>query len=137
MEELKPQQLSSRWRSQKEPRFIISTVFRQVTSRSSIWQPPTDVSETEEAVVVRIEIAGMRNAEFTISMEGRVLAVRGVRLGHEKRGAYHQMEIRSGDFLSVIDLPAAVDYDQIEVDYNDGFFRIVLPKLRPRNVEVK
>ena len=39
-------------------REILHAVTWQV--RSSIWSPPTDVYETDEAYVVRVEIAGMR-----------------------------------------------------------------------------
>jgi hypothetical protein len=34
--------------------------------RSPYWRPPTDVIETEEYVLVRVEIAGMREEDFVI-----------------------------------------------------------------------
>ena len=46
-------------------REILHAVSWQV--RSSVWSPPTDVYETEEAYVVRVEIAGMREDDFEVS----------------------------------------------------------------------
>src|SRR5690554_4037518 len=35
--------------------------------RSNVWRPATDVYELEDAVVVRVEIAGMSDGNFSIS----------------------------------------------------------------------
>ena len=34
-----------------------------------LWRPPTDVYETDDAVTVKIEIAGMDPKDFNISFE--------------------------------------------------------------------
>ena len=124
-------------RSQQEPRFIISTDYKQWASRAHIFRPPTDVYETEISIVVRVEIAGMRSADFTISLENRYLAVRGIRSAQVEQCAYYQMEIASGEFLSLVELPAPVDYDKIEAHYDDGFLTVTLPKSIEKNVDVK
>ena len=40
------------------------------------WRPPTDVYETEEAIMVRMEIAGMNESDFVIELKGRLLLIR-------------------------------------------------------------
>jgi HSP20 family protein len=127
--------LAPKWKSSEEPRFVISTVYKKWTSRTHIWQPPTDVYETDKAIVVQVEIAGMRDSDITISLEDRTLTISGTRPGPGESGAYHQMEIPSGDFLSVVELPIAVNYDEIEAFYQDGFLRIVLPKALPKRIK--
>jgi HSP20 family molecular chaperone IbpA len=47
------------------------------------------------------------------------------------------MEISSGEFLSIIELPSAVIYDKVEAVYQDGFLRVILPKVLPNRVDVK
>ncbi len=136
MSDLKSQQLSTKWRTSEEPRFVISAVTRTIASRVHIWRPPTDVYETEKAIVVRVEIAGMNNSEFTIALENRILSIRGVRLGPVEQRAYYQMEIHSGEFLSLVELPSPVEYDEIEAEYTDGFLQVVLPKAVAKQVEV-
>ena len=43
---------------------------QRVVVRSHAWHPPTDVFETDEMVVVRVEIAGMEETDFTIIAHG-------------------------------------------------------------------
>jgi HSP20 family protein len=114
----------------------VSPSGRKWSARAKIWQPPTDVFETDDAIVVKIEIAGMRDAEFVISLEKRTLAVGGVRPTQSSSGAYHQLEIPSGEFVSMVELPAAIEYDRVEAEYSDGFLILVLPKARPSQVKI-
>ena len=97
--------------------------------RTHIWRPPTDVFETEEAVIVRVEIAGMREDDFSISITGNQLTVRGNRPDVQERRAYHQMEIQYGEFLTRVRLPGLVDEENVEASYSDGFLTILIPPL--------
>lgn len=137
MTEIKSHDLSPIWRSSEEPRFVISSSIKRVSLRKNFWQPPTDVYETEKSIVIQVEIAGMHDSEFIISLEKRALSISGVRQGPGEHGAYYQMEIPAGEFMSVIKLPTAVDYDKVEAVYQDGFLRVVLPKAKPNQIEVK
>lgn len=103
---------------------------------SHLWRPPTDICETEEAVVVTVEVAGMREAEFSVSLDRQVLSIRGVRSDRLKAQAYHQLEIAYGEFLTQVHIPAATEAARIQADYSDGFLRVVLPKVRPARVAV-
>jgi HSP20 family protein len=105
--------------------------------RTQFWRPPTDVYETEDAFIVRVEIAGMKANDFAISLENRLLVVRGARPDQPERRAYHQMEIHFGEFSTEVELSSAVDVDKIEAVYRDGFLRITLPKTRPHQVTVQ
>ncbi len=107
------------------------------TARSSVWSPPTDVYETEEAYVVRVEVAGMRNAEFEIMLENGILHITGVRPDVAERRAYHQMEIRFGRFSTSIGLPETIQVEAARAEYDDGFLTVILPKHKPIMVEIK
>lgn len=99
--------------------------------RPHIWRPLTDVYETEEAVVVRVEIAGMRQNDFSISLDGQTLVIRGTRSDVFERRAYHQMEIRFGEFNSEVELTTRVAIDRAQAEYKDGFLYVILPKTQP------
>ena len=105
--------------------------------RTPLWQPPTDVYETEELLVVRMEIAGMNEDHFLIELDGQILSVRGSRLDANERRAYHQMEIRFGEFNLEIELPAPIDPDQVSASYQEGFLKILLPKMAPRHIHIE
>lgn len=97
-------------------------------TRSNIWRPPTDVYETDEAIVVKIEIAGMRDEDLEVAIQENVLIISGVRSDLSERRAYHQMEIQFGRFSVGIDLPARVEPDHARAEYKDGFLTVHLPK---------
>jgi HSP20 family protein len=116
-----------------------STGTGWLTSRRAHgWRPPTDVYETEETIVVRVEIAGMRRDDFYISLQDRHLSIAGHR-AHEHGGTHvhHQLEVNYGDFRTEVDLPMAVVADGVEAVYEEGFLRVTLPKLLPRNVTIR
>ncbi|MGB9641426.1 MAG: Hsp20/alpha crystallin family protein [Anaerolineales bacterium] len=107
------------------------------TVRPHIWRPPTDVFETENALIIRIEIAGMQEEDFTILLDGRYLSVRGMRSDIPEKRAYHQMEIRFGEFASEIELPFDIDSERIEAVYQSGFLRITLPRKAPQHIPIQ
>ena len=116
-------------------REILHAVSWQV--QSSIWSPPTDVYETDNAYAVRVEIAGMREDDFEVAVENNTLLINGNRPDIPERRAYHQMEIRFGKFATAIGLPGPVDIDHAVAQYADGFLTITLPKSKPNQVKVK
>jgi HSP20 family protein len=104
--------------------------------RSHVWRPPTDVYETEDAIVVRVEIAGMQEENFAISLSERLLSIRGQRPDVPERRAYHQMEIYFGEFLSEVELPSPVVAEGVTAEYKAGFLRLVLPKDLPKRIHI-
>ena len=105
------------------------------------WRPPTDVYETNDCVVVKVEIAGMEEGEFTISLSNRNLTITGVRPDPlaEAEGltlSYQQIEICYGEFKTEIYLPWPIVENQIEATYADGFLRVDLPKAKVQKVPV-
>ncbi len=116
---------------------ITDTSRWRIISRPHAWRPPTDVYETEDAIIVRVEVAGMREADFTISLVERSLTIRGIRQDTSERRAYHQMEIAFGEFHAEVELPYVVIPDKVEATYQDGFLRVVLPIEHPKHIKVE
>ncbi len=102
----------------------------------TIWRPPTDVFETDEALIVRVEIAGMRTEDFYLRLDGQTLVISGVRRDPDIGSAYHRLEIPFGQFQVAVILPVAIDEEQVEAEYRDGFLRITLPKRGTHTVSI-
>jgi len=100
----------------------------QIRAHSHVWSPPTDLYETEDKYVVRVEIAGLRDQDFSVTLDNNYLVITGSRPDVLERRAYHQMEIRFGEFSTVVALPSQVDSDQTIAEYSDGFLVVMLPK---------
>jgi HSP20 family protein len=116
-------------------RQILHTISWQV--RANVWSPPTDVYETEEGFVVRVEIAGMSEQDFEVAIENNILMISGNRPTLNERCAYYQMEIRSGKFEIAVEVPAAIAVEIVTAEYKDGFLTINLPKIGERRIEVE
>ncbi|MDR3575119.1 MAG: Hsp20/alpha crystallin family protein [Anaerolineaceae bacterium] len=107
---------------------ISGIVNWRLTVQPNVWRPPTDVFETEENFVVRVEIAGMRESDFSVTLDKQALTISGIRPEFPERKAFYQMEIHFGEFVSEIEIPSPVDPDRVEAVYQDGFLRVNLPK---------
>ena len=116
-------------------RDILHAVSWQI--RPTIWSPPTDVYETEEAYTVRMEIAGMREEDFEIILENDTLLISGSRPDLPERRAYYQMEIRFGKFATAVPLSSPVNVEEALAEYKDGFLTITLPKAKPNQIKVE
>ncbi len=105
-----------------------------VPSRA-LFEPPTDVYETQEEVIIRIEIAGLKgvSGNLSVKIQDDQLTVSGERedpaVGAARR--YEQIEIETGSFERTVRLPSPVDDTAASAKYDDGFLVIRFPKCRP------
>ena len=111
--------------------------FWGIKRRTHAWRPPTDVYETDESYHVRVEIAGMRGADFSVTFDKQTLVIRGMRSDEGAQKAYHQMEIGYGEFETSIQVPEPVKVPDIEAAYDDGFLRVELPKAQPKVISIE
>ncbi len=108
----------------------------RLSIRSHIWRPPTDLYETENSYVARVEIAGVIEADISIHFCNTSLTITGIRPDTAERRAFHQMEINYGQFRSDIEIPGPVAGDQIQAEYHNGFLTITLPKALPKPINL-
>ena len=116
-------------------REILHAVSWQV--RSTVWSPPTDVYETEDHYLVKVEVAGMRDEDFEVALANNILMIAGHRSDQNQRRAYRQMEIRFGSFEIAIELPSPADVERSGAEYKDGFLMVTLPKANAKHNEVE
>lgn len=115
------------------------SVLRQwiVVRHTTVWHPSTDVYEQDGRLIVVVEIAGMRDGDFNVTLQGQRLVISGVR---ERLtvpdGAYHQLEIPFGEFRTEISVPWMVQREEVTARYRDGFLRIELPHAPAQNVHI-
>jgi HSP20 family protein len=119
--------------------FASSEVVRQwvIVRHKTIWHPPTDVYEQDDLLIVVVEIAGMRDSDFNVTLQGQQLTISGLRRPVANPDcAYHQLEIPFGDFRTEVSLPWPVIRDAVTASYRDGFLRVELPHAPAHNVQV-
>ena len=94
------------------------------------WIPNTDVFVTEGTLVIKVELAGMRQEDLELTVEGNRLMISGQR-PDGSRGSkckFLVMEINYGSFECVIDIPQGFDLSQAKAGYHNGFLRIDVPQ---------
>ena len=100
---------------------------------SSKWKPPTDIYETDDALVICMDIAGMSAEDFTVEFADGILTIGGERKARrEGKPHYHAMEVQVGPFERRFRLPIPVDPDSIRASYEHGFLEVRLSKLPSR-----
>jgi len=99
------------------------------------WRPCVDVYETDGAIIVYVDAAGMDPASLSVTAETGCVTVSGIRrrpIQEEKIRRIHQLEIEHGRFSRAIPLPAPIDLQETSSSYRDGLLEIRLPKQQPR-----
>jgi HSP20 family protein len=93
------------------------------------WVPNTDVYTTDNGLVVKVELAGMRSEHLEITVEGNRLRISGNRPDgcRSPKCNFLVMEINYGPFESVLEVPAGYDLGQAKAAYLNGFLRIDVP----------
>lgn len=120
-----------------KPAYFVSRISDwQVAPRSNLWSPPTDVFETQDVIMVRVEIAGMQGENLSVSLDKGSLTISGIRQEQTEKRAFHQMEIRFGEFETRVEITIPIDLEKVEAFYADGFLRVILPKAVPRIIHI-
>ncbi|MFT4692429.1 MAG: HSP20 family protein [Limisphaerales bacterium] len=104
----------------------------KASTDGGVWSPNTDVYETTDHLVIKVELAGINKEDLDLTVAENRMTVSGFR-HDEKRAAksvFRVMEIDHGPFLTAIDLPEGYDTDAAKASYQDGFLRIEVPTLK-------
>jgi HSP20 family protein len=103
---------------------------------------PLDMSETDEAVVVRADLPGLKPDDVDISLMGNMLTPKGEFHAEVEgeRGTVHFRERHYGKFERSVALPTGVDFDKSEATFANGVLTVTLPKTekaKPKRLTVK
>jgi HSP20 family protein len=109
--------------------FVTRSAGGREGSAKAQWVPNTDVYATDNGLVVKVELAGMRSDHLEITVEGNRLRITGTRPDgcRSSKCSFLVMEINYGPFESVLDLPPGYDLSQAKAAYLNGFLRIDVP----------
>ena len=108
---------------------------------SSVWAPRADLSETDDAYVIAIDLPGVSRDDLEITVEDGTLKVSGERSmkEEEQTGQFYRIERAYGRFYRSFNFGSNVDPDNIEANFDDGVLTIRAGKAeerKPRRIEV-
>ena len=104
--------------------------------REMMFHPGLDMYETDDSLVVKIELAGVKPDRINVelSADDAFLTVEGERQesqeDHQDRLRCYHLEIFYGKFRREIPIPGSIRLDRegIRAGYRDGFLLVTLPK---------
>jgi HSP20 family protein len=108
---------------------------------SSSFAPAVDVYEDEHNVTLKIEVPGIDEKDIDVRVENNTLTVHGERKieKEEKEENYRRVERQYGSFTRTFNLPATVDAEKVQADYDKGVLKITLPKkaeAKPKQIKL-
>ncbi len=101
-----------------------------------------DVYQTDDVVILKAPIAGVKPADLDVSVTDEVVTIKGARRDEAatSRDGYFIQECYWGDFVRTYVLPVAVDADRAEARLQDGLLTITIPKLeksKTRTIQIQ
>ncbi len=110
---------------------IIFKHERYLFSQSQVWKPDTDIYESQDEVIIIIALAGMREEDINVILDGNRLKIWGRRPESAPSSVVrlHQMEIDHGEFEREFVITTPIKQDEVSATYKQGLLRIKLPKL--------
>jgi HSP20 family protein len=110
--------------------------------RQAPWMPAMDVYETDEKVVVTVELPGIEPDGVEVSVEDSTLTVSGTREFNSEvtEESYHRIERRYGSFSRAVSLPPQVDTAKVDARFDDGVLTVEVPKVekaKPKKIQIR
>jgi len=116
---------------------------RPVSMAANSWSvPAVDMYQTDNEVVVKAALPGVKADEVQINVTGEILTIKG-EVSHKEEvqeKTYHIREQRWGMFERSVALPTDVVADKAKADFENGILTISLPKadeVKPKTITIK
>lgn len=106
-----------------------------------LYQPNADIYETDDRIVVTLDMPGVAPDDVDVTLERGVLTIRGRTPGHPHEG-YRRVyaEYGEGDYERVFTLSETIDQERIKAVHTNGVLNLELPKspaAQPKRIAVK
>lgn len=107
----------------------------------SRWAPAADLYETADEFILEMGLPGFDPADIDVTVEHGILAVSGQRTRNEEdeKRNYHVREHTYERFSRSFSIPASVNVEGVQADFEKGMLLVSLPKAaeaKPRKIEV-
>ena len=94
------------------------------------WMPSVDISETDDAYLIKGEIPGVSKDAVKVTLQDGMLTISGERKHEkeEKGKKFHRVECSYGSFVRSFRVPDDADESTVKAEFKDGMLNVTLPK---------
>ena len=108
---------------------------------SGFSSPAIDMYQTDNEIVVKVSLPGIKADEVQLNITGDMLTIKGEKKEQEEKKdkAWHIREQRWGTFERSVTLPTAVVGDKARAEFENGILTVTLPKaaeVRPKTITI-
>ncbi len=105
------------------------------------WLPALDMWETDDALVISVDLPGVDEDKVSLEVEDGVLTISGTRERkvEQKDDRYYRFERRYGTFSRSVTLPQGVNEEDIKASFANGVLEITVPKpaeRKPKRISI-
>lgn len=118
---------------------LMESAFGEPATTAAGWVPLADVSESDDAFTIDVELPGVSSEDINVEATGQELIVSGESRERERKGVMRHSTRRAGRFEYRVMLPGELNTQGINAGLDDGVLTITVPKAeatRPRRVEI-
>ena len=89
-----------------------------------------DLYDDGNSVIAEMNVPGLKAEDIDVEVEDNYLRISGRReeVQEKKEKNHYAKEIRRGSFERVVQLPDAVEQDNVTAEYKDGVLKVTMPK---------
>jgi HSP20 family protein len=126
-----------------EESFVLPSMLGEVRGTGRAWGLAVDMYETNDHLVVKASVPGVKPENLDITVQGETLTIKGEMKDEQEekqQGRYHFRERRYGAFTRTLTLPFPIQSDKVTANFEDGVLTLTLPKaeeVRPRTIKVQ
>ena len=111
-------------------------------SGMQLWAPDADMSETDDAYMLSVDLPGISRDDVEVSYSDNRLTVSGQRKEEtkEEEEDFIRQERYVGKFSRTFTLPTEVKEDQIKASFKDGVLTVNVPKSevkKPKQISIE
>ena len=128
---------------QEQVNRLFDTSFPRRSDESALtnWAPAVDIYETENELVIKVDLPEVNEKDLDVRVENNMLTIRGERKSENevKQENYLRVERTYGTFFRSFSLPNTVETNNIHADYKNGVLTVQLPKraeVKPKQVKI-
>lgn len=108
---------------------------------ASNFIPPVDVYEDDHNITIHAEIPGAREEDIDVRLENNMLTITGERKleNEDKKQNFHRIERQYGRFVRSFTLPATVDSEHVNAEFDNGVLKVTLVKkeeAKPKQIKI-
>ncbi len=116
-----------------------SNYFGRSTTNQGTF-PSINLFQDGDDPVFMAEVPGVKKDEIQVQIKDNLITISGERkIDYPEKASVHRVERRGFKFNRTMKLPAKVDLEKVEADYENGILKVVLPRAesdKPKMIDI-